>query len=119
MINNNMLYGLGDLMIGTAGVTIPSYMTMGSVSDTLTSGDLVTSGEFKRIAITTKSRSSNIDKFQTLFTGTLASSLYINSVGLFNSSAGGALWANMLMSSILQTTSFDIDVEFWVQLSRL
>jgi hypothetical protein len=114
MINNNMLYGVGDLVLGNT-VSIPSHMALGSVSDTLSSGDLVTSGEFKRQAFTTTSRTGNVIKFQTLFTGALASSLPINVLGLMNSSVGGDLWANMLMSSILQTSAFDIDVELWVQ----
>lgn len=114
MINNDMLYGIGDLLIGN-NVTIPSHMTLGSVSDTLSSGDIITSGEFKRQAFTSTTRIGNIVKYATLFTGATASSLAINSVGLFNSSVGGDLWANMLMSSILQTSAFDIDIEMWFQ----
>jgi hypothetical protein len=114
MINNNMLYGLGDLTIGNA-VTIPSHMALGSTSNSLSSGDIITSGEFVRLPLLTKSRTGNLIKMETLFAGGIASSLPINVVGLFNSSAVGDLWANMLMASITQTTSFDIDIEVWMQ----
>jgi hypothetical protein len=114
MINNNMLYGIGDLVLGNV-VTIPSYMTLGSTTGNISSGDTITSGEFKRTALTSKTRSGNLIKFETLFTGTLTTAAPINVVGLMNSSAGGDLWANMLMASIMQSTSYDIDIELWVQ----
>jgi len=114
MINNNMLYGLGDMTIGNT-VTIPSYMALGSSNATLSATDTIIGGEFVRLPLVTKSRTQNLIKLETLFAGGIASSLPINVVGLFNSSGGGNLWANMLMASIMQTTSFDIDVEIWIQ----
>ena len=115
MINNNMLYGLGDLATGTA-VTIPSYMAFGSTTDTLSAVDIITSGEISRSSLESKTRTGNVIKFIKLKSGVSATSTPINSIGLFNSSSGGNLWGNMLTSSIIQTTSFDIDFEFWVQL---
>lgn len=116
MINNNFLYGLCDLAIGNT-VSIPSYLAMGSGSGILSSGDTVTSGEFSRGALTSKTRSGNLMKFIHLRPSTSAVSTPINVIGLMNSSTGGDLWANMLTSSILQTTSFDIDFEIWVQVT--
>ena len=114
MINNNMIYGVGDLLIGNP-VTIPSYMTLGSVSDTLTANDLITSGELSRQILGSKTRTGNVVKYTSNFLSSSSPSVAINSVGLFNSSVGGNLWSNMLMASLLQTTSYDLDLEFWFQ----
>lgn len=115
MINNNFLYGIGDLAVGTS-VTIPAYMAFGSTANVLSAADIITSGEISRSILDSKTRSGNVIKFIKLKTGATSTSTPINSIGLFNSSAGGSLWGNMLTSSIIQTSAFDIDFEYWVQI---
>ena len=109
-----MLYGLGDLLIGNS-VTIPSYMALGSSSYTLMATDNSINGEFTRQILGSNVRSANLVKFDTLFSGVTASSLPINVVGLMNSSTSGDLWCSMLMANVTQTSSFDVEIEMWVQ----
>lgn len=115
MINNNFIYGLGDLAVGTA-VNIPSHMAFGSTQDVLSASDIITSGEISRSSLDSKTRTQNVIKFVKLKTGATSTSTPINSIGLWNSSTGGQLWSNMLTSSLIQTTSFDIDFEIWIQI---
>jgi hypothetical protein len=114
MINNNMLYGIADLCVGNA-VTIPSYLAIGSTGGTLTSNDIITSGEFQRIPVT-KTRSGTVIQWAATALASSATSNLINVIGLMNSSSGGNLWANTLMPSLLQTSNYDIDFEIWVNL---
>lgn len=115
MINNNMLYGLAGLAVGNA-ITIPSYLAIGSTDGTLTSTDTVSSGELSRIALTTKSSVNNIITWDVVKPSATATSIPINNIGLWSSSVGGSLWASFLTSSIIQSTSFDIDFTVQVQL---
>jgi hypothetical protein len=120
MINDNFLNGMAGLLIGES-VTIPSYLAFGSTTGTLTAQDTITSGEFDRNIYTTTERIGNVSKYSFLRTGgevATSSGQYINVIGLMNSSAGGSLWANTLVSSLLHTTAFDLDIELWFTISR-
>lgn len=121
MINNLLLYIAADKLIGGTTYNIPAYMAFGSTTGTLTAADTVTSGEFDRNALTSTSRTDNIAKYSCTRTSTEANNEYINVVGLHNSSglaSSGNLVANMLVASLLHTTAFDVDIEFWISVSR-
>jgi hypothetical protein len=114
MINNNMLYGIAALTVGTA-TAIPAYLALGSTDGTLTSGDTITSGEFSRLALTSKTSVNNVLTWDLVRTGASATSTPINTIGLWTSSTGGALWCNVLTSSLIQSTAFDVDFSVQVQ----
>lgn len=116
MINNNFLYGLADLAIGTT-TTIPGYLALGSTTGTLTANDIVCSGEFERNALSSKSRSGSVIKYSTTRVGTGVNSTPVNVVALMTSSSGGNLWGNMLLPSFIQTSTFNTDIDLWINLN--
>jgi hypothetical protein len=121
MINDNFLYGAAKLMAGES-YTIPSHMAFGSTFGTLTANDISTSGEFDRNALDSLSTTNNIVKFVGRRLSTEASDETIQLVGLHNASglaSTGNLQANVLLSSLIHTTDFDLEVEFWMQFERV
>jgi len=121
MINNNYLNGLAKLMTGVS-YNIPSYLAFGSTTGTLTATDLVTSGEFDRNALDSTEQIDYVAKFIGRRLSTEAGDERINVIGLHNSGVPGSsgnLQANMLVSSLLHTSDFDVEVEFWVKHERI
>lgn len=120
MINDNFLLGMAKLA-GGQSYTIPSHLAFGSTTGTLTSADLVTSGEFDRNALSTPDVATNVVKYIGSRSSVEGDNTYINVIGLHNTStpySSGDLQANFLVPSLLHTTSFDIEVEFWVSFNR-
>lgn len=120
MINDNILNGVAQLLSG-GSYTIPSYLAFGSTTGTLTAQDIVTSGEFDRNALDSDSASANVVKYIGKRLSTEANNEYVNVIGLHNAStlaSSGNLQANFLVPSLLHTTSFDINVEFWFSIER-
>jgi len=120
MINDNYIEGLAKLMTGEAYV-IPSYMAFGSTTGTLTAVDLVTSGEFDRNALDSVERIGSTAKFIGSRSSVEANNEVINVVGLHNVvtlASSGNLQANFLVASLVHTSDFDVEVEFWVQHNR-
>jgi hypothetical protein len=120
MINDNFLYGLASLMAGST-YTIPGYLAFGSTTGTLNTNDSVTSGEFDRNALDSKTGSLNQVKFYGSRLASEASDEYVNIISLTNSASlggSGDIQVNFLVPSLLHTTSFDISVEAWVEFNR-
>jgi len=120
MINNNYLMGLAQLMNGES-YTIPSYLAFGSTTGTLTAADTVTSGEFDRNILSSTPRSGTVAKFVGSRSAAEANSEVVNVVSLVNASGlggSGDVQSNFLVASLIHTTSFDVDVEFWVEHKR-
>jgi len=120
MINDNYLEGLAQLMTGES-YTITSHLAFGSTTGTLTSADIITSGEFDRNALSSSASSGAVAKFIGSRDSTEAGDEYINIVSFVNSaSAGGSgdIQTNMLISSLLHTTDFTVEVEMWVTHAR-
>ena len=121
MINDNMLSGVASLMAGST-YTVVSHLAFGSTTGTLTATDLITSGEFDRNAIDSKSATGNVVKYIATRSSTEANgTTYLNLIGWHNTStanSSGYMQANFLIPSLLQTTSFDIEFELWVQFTR-
>jgi hypothetical protein len=121
MINDNFLTGAAKLMAGES-YTIPSYMAFGSTFGTLTATDLITSGEFDRNILDSKSTTGATVKFVGGRTGVEANNERVQVIGLHNSStiySSGNLQANTLIASLTHTTSFDISAEFWITFERI
>lgn len=120
MINDNYLNGMAKLAVGEA-YTIPSHLAFGSTTGTITSADLVTSGEFDRNALDSDSQSTNVAKYIGSRSSATAGNEYINVISFVNSSTlrgSGDIQSNFLISSLLHTTSFDVEVEWWVSFNR-
>ena len=120
MINDNFLNGMASLA-GGQSYTLPSHLAFGSTTGTLTSADLITSGEFDRNAVSTPVVATNVVKFIGSRSSVEGDNNYINVIGFHNSGtaySSGNLQTNFLVPSLLHTTSFDIEVEFWISFNR-
>lgn len=118
MINDEYLLGVAKLMTGET-YNIPSYMAFGSDSTTISAADEVISGEFERNPLDSSESSLNVAKFLFNRSSAVANNEYINVVGLHNSSSGsGNLMAAFAVSSLLHTSDFDVDIEYWVRHQR-
>lgn len=120
MINNNLLTGIAKMLAGES-YTIPSYLAFGSTTGTITATDTSASGEFDRNALDSDDRTDYTIKYIGRRLSTEAGSETINNVALVNSStlaSTGNIQANALIASLVHTTSFDVDVEFWITISR-
>ena len=121
MINDEYLNGLAKLMIGES-FTIPSYVAFGSTSYTLSGQDNSIQGEFDRIILSSTNRSNNLAKFICSRSSSDAGNETINVVELVNSASlgsSGNLQVAFLISSLVHTTDFDLEVEFWVNHERI
>jgi len=120
MINDNFINQMAAVINGES-ITVPTYLAFGSTTGTLTSQDTVTSGEFDRNLYTTRERTNNTTKLSFLRSGTevtTSSGQTINVIGLMTGSTAGSLWSNVLVSSLLHTTAFDLDIELWYTVNR-
>ena len=120
MINDNYLIGMANLA-GNLPYSIPAYLAVGSTTGVLTSGDLVTSGEFDRNACSSPVVSTNVVKYIGSRTSVEAGNEYINVVGFHNSSvpfSSGNLQVNFLVPSLLHASTFDIEIEAWISFNR-
>jgi UDP-glucose 4-epimerase len=120
MINNNLLYGVAALLAGSS-YTIPSHMAFGSTTGTLTADDIITSGEFDRNALSSKTYTLNKVTYEAVIIASEASNKYVNVIGLHNDGtlgSSGNLQANFLVSSLLHTTAFDLSAELWITFER-
>jgi len=112
MIHTTILTEIPNLLIGNS-VDLPSHMAFSSDDITPALADTSISGEAgNRIAFS----SSEVDGNSVTFTATRNSTIppfggtYLNVSALMNSSAGGEMWVSALLSSLLHTTSFDLEI---------
>ena len=120
MINNRFLNGVASLSVG-ASFTIPSYLAFGSTTGVLTADDAVTSGEFDRNVLDTLTSVDNVAKFIGTRSSAEASDEIFRVAGLHNSStlaSSDNLQANFLVGSLVHTTDFAIQTEFWFKFIR-
>jgi hypothetical protein len=120
MIHNTFLTDIPNLVAGNA-VTIPAYMAFGSSGTPLVETNNAMNGEVgSRVAFD----ATTVDNNAITFTGTRlstapgASGQTLTAVGVMNSSAGGDLWASAIMSSLLHTTAFEIEINETVRFNR-
>lgn len=121
MLNDNFLNGMASLAAGES-YTIISHLAFGSTTGTVTATDTITSGEFDRNAIDSTDAVGNVVKYIGSRSSAEANgSTYINVVGWHNSAtlaSSGNVQANFILPSLLQTTSFDLELELWVGFER-
>lgn len=121
MINDNYLNGAATLMAG-GGYNVISYVAFGSTTGTITSADLITSGEFDRNAIVSATPTGNTVLYLANRNSTEGDNHYINVIGWHNEAvlaSSGNLQANFLVASLLHTTAFDIECELSVTFNRV
>ena len=121
MINDNFINGAAKLMVAES-YTIPSYMAFGSIYGTLGSADTITSGEFDRNILDSKSTNNGTAKFLGSRSSVEAGNQTLQIIGLHNTStlySSSNLQVNTLIASLIHTTSFDISAEFWVTFQRI
>jgi hypothetical protein len=118
MINNNLLNGIASLL-GAEAYTLPSHLAIGSTTGILSAADTVTSGEFDRNALDSDVVTNNLIKFVGRRLSTEANNEVVNIISLVNSNTlfgTGDIQAAFLVPSLVHTTNFDIDVEFWIRI---
>lgn len=121
MINDNLLNGTATLLAGGA-YNVISHLAYGSTTGTITSADLITSGEFDRDAITGASVAANTVTYVCTRSSAVANNEIVNCIGFHNSAilvSSGNLQANMLVASLIHTTDFDIEVELVISVQRV
>lgn len=120
MINDRYLEDVAKLLAGESGV-IPSHLAFGSTTGIITATDIETSGEFDRNVLDTTSRTINLVKYIGTRTSAEASDELIRTVGLHNDStlaSSDNLQANFLLGSLIHSTDFAVQVEFWMKFIR-
>lgn len=120
MINDNLLNGIAKLL-GAEAYTLPSHLAFGSTYGVLGAADTVTSGEFDRNALDSDVVTLNLIKYVGRRIAGDANNEYVNLITLVNSSSlygTGDIQAAFLVPSLIHTTSFDIDAEFWIRIQR-
>lgn len=119
MINNNFLEGIAKLL-NNESYTLPIAIAFGSTSIVTGASDTIVSGEFSREE-STSTRNTNTIKFvATRVAGdatgeTLYNTALVNSSTLYSSDN---IQANVCIPSILHTSDFDIDIEYWITINR-
>lgn len=100
--------------------TQPSYVGFSSTAITIDPTDTSLSGEYGNRVSVSNSRTLNEVTLSGVRSGAIASSDgdRLNSFGLFNSSTVGDLHSEALISSLLHTTSFDVEVDWKITFSR-
>jgi hypothetical protein len=120
MINDNFLTEMAKALAGESYV-VPAYLAFGS--DVITESTTTTSlsGEFGTRGSLTDSRSSQTVTFTGLRLGaTIATSAgeTLNAMSLNSSSTSGSHLSEVLLSSILHTTAYDIEVVWQITTAR-
>lgn len=121
MINDNMLYMAAQRLAGSTTIPLPSYLAFGSSTGTLTASDVITSGEFDRNALTSITPNLSTVTYSGTRSAAEANNERLFLVSLVNSgTAYGSsdIISNFLMSSMIHTTSFDLNFELVYTVSR-
>lgn len=114
MINDEFPIGIAKLLAGES-FTIPSHLAFGSTSFTPASGDTYLPGEFDRNAVSV-SRVSNQVKFVGSRTSSENNNETLYNTALVNSSvlaSSNNIMADNVFASLLLTTDFDTEIEYW------
>lgn len=120
MITDLFLNEMAKALAGESYV-VPTYLAFGSSVITESAGSTTLSGEFgSRVAVTDSRSTSTVT-----FTGTRSAASVstsagdtLNSMGLKSSSSGGTHLSETALSSIIHTTTFDIEVESIITFGR-
>ena len=120
MIHDYTLTTIPKLLIGSS-VDVPSHLAFSSDDITPQYADTSISGEAgARISFS----ASEADGNAVIYTGTRTSVVppaggtYLNVSALEDASTGGNMWASALLSSLLHTTSFDLEIRHQITIDR-
>lgn len=115
-----MITNKGLNSIAKAYKEIPAYMVVGSSDTTITSGTDILPGEFERLSIDSTEVVDNTVKFYGSRSGVTANDDLISGFGLTLSDTLGTsdLEVGNLISSLVHSTDFDIECEFWFTFER-
>lgn len=107
-------------VVNEESFTAPTHVGFSSTVIIIDPTDISLSGEYGNRVAVTGTRNLNEVNFSGVRSGAVVSSSgdAINSYGLFNSSTAGDLHSEALVTSVLQTTSFDIEVDWLVKITR-
>ena len=121
MITDTFLNNIAGLINGESS-RIPSHAAFSSsvITADATHTSLPTELDSPRLNIT-KSRSTNTTTYSFVRTGALASSTgdYLNAVAIIDSVTGGFILSEATVSSLLHTTSFDVEVDWKISVDRI
>lgn len=118
-LTDTFLNSMAGVIVGES-FSIPSHVGFSSTAITINPTDTSLSGEHGDRVSVANSRTLNRVVFTGVRSGAIASSSgdSLNSFGLFSSSAGGNLYSEALVASLLQTSDFDVEVEWQVSVER-
>jgi hypothetical protein len=119
MITDNFLNTIAGWVNGETA-TIPSFVAWSSSAITPAGTDTSLPSEYTTRTSASGTRTLNATTFNSTRLSTLATSTgdYINSLGLLTASTAGTLYAEALVPSILHTTTFDLEVDWTITVSR-
>ena len=107
--------------LNSESYNVPTHMAEGSTTMTIATDTTSLLGEYPNRQSTTGSRVDNVTTFNALRSGASVASSSgeaIYTFGLYDSSTGGNLQVAVLASSILHTSTFDIDVDWELTIGR-
>lgn len=120
MINDNFLTALAKLM-NSESASMPSYLAYGSSTMVVETDSSSLVDEYNNRDAVSGSRSGTVVTFNGLRSGSVVGSAgdTLYTVGLYDSVSGGNLMSAVLTSSILHTSSFDIDIDWQFTIKRV
>lgn len=116
-----MITNEGLNSMATAYGSIPTHLVVGSSDVEIVATDNFMTGEFERIELDSYDVVDNTVKFYGKRLGVIASDDVITNFGLVRSGTLGTsdLESANLISSLIHSTDFDIEVEFWYTFNRV
>lgn len=116
-------YYLNEIAKALQGSTYvyPTYLAFGTTVLTLSTTDSSLVGESgTRIALSSSRSNSAVTYSGTRLASQVptSSGIYLNGLGLLSSSTAGTLLTEFVLSSVLHTTSYDIQVDSLVTVGR-
>lgn len=118
-LTNTFLNETIKLVVGVE-MTPPSHIAFSSTVIDMNPASTTLVGEYGPRSETNNTHSLNEATFSAIRSGALPGSSgdTINSFGLLSSSSDGLLYAQGLVSSLLHTSDFDVEVEWRIRLDR-
>lgn len=106
-------------LLGGGSPAVPSHLAFGSTEVTPGATDTSIPGEFDRLALDSVGVVNNVVTFSVIRTGATAANEYINVIGLFNDATAGDLCVENVVTSLLHTSNFDVEVIINLEVLRV
>ena len=120
MINDTFLNEVTKA-INNESFTYPDYLGTGNLAITALSSDTSLTGETGDRLSTVKIRDLNTINYNVLKTGagiTEPTGEYLYSMALFSQVTAGNMFTEVSLPGIIQTTSFDVEVDWYITVNR-